>query len=224
MHDPEARHEWVDFDFGATALGSSFHRDWSDYADDALDHIARRYGSEGDPAPLLLLVEDLLRLRDSGLGGEEIALLWEATDMSLGAPGTPGKEREWLQEVVSFVVPVARSRGASASSCSAFPACVPDGTSPAAIEHRRLTADVVELIGTLDQQRPWSHVPLAAMRGALVRCAEEVCAELAFRFLLHAANGYWSRLAPETYDRLERLGTAFGYGPHVVDAIRHLVD
>ncbi|MFI9120126.1 hypothetical protein ACIGW0_12140 [Streptomyces bikiniensis] len=54
MHDPEVQHEWMDFDFGATALGSSFHRDWSDYADDALDHIARRYGSEGDPTPLLL--------------------------------------------------------------------------------------------------------------------------------------------------------------------------
>jgi hypothetical protein len=31
-------------------------------------------------------------------------------------------------------------------------------------------------------------------------------------------------MSPETYRRLERLSAAFGHGPHVVDAVRYLVD
>ncbi|MGI5359726.1 hypothetical protein ACQI4E_31125 [Streptomyces sp. CA-252508] len=224
MHDPVAARDHLASDFGATDLGTSFHRDWSNYADSALDHIAQRYGMQGDPTSLLLLVEDLLRLRDSGLSGEEIGLLWYATDMSLGAPGAPGKEREWLQEVLSFVVPLARSRGASAASCSTAPACVPDGASAAAVEHRRMTADVVDMVGVLDQRQPWSFAPLVPTQRALVRCAETVCPELAFRFLLCATGPFCSRLSPAAYERLERLSAAFGHGPYVVGAVRHLVD
>jgi hypothetical protein len=224
MHDPAAVRDHLASDFGATDLGTSFHRDWGNYADSALDHIAQRYGTQGDPTSLLLLIEDLLRLRDSGLSGEEIGLLWYATDISLGAPGTPGKEREWLQEVLSFVVPLARSRGASAASCSTYPACVPDGTSAAAVEHRRLTADVVDLVAVLDQGQSWSFTPLVPTRQALVRCAETVCPELAFRFLLRATGPFCSRLSPAAYERLERLSAAFGHGPYVVGAVRHLVD
>ncbi|MCX4718731.1 hypothetical protein OG818_23560 [Streptomyces virginiae] len=83
---------------------------------------------------------------------------------------TAGKERDWLQEVVSFVVPLAKSRGASTAACSTYPECVPDGTSPAAVEHRRLTAEVVELVGLLNQ-RSGHEVPLDSMQEALRRCA-----------------------------------------------------
>ncbi|MFD3548253.1 hypothetical protein ACFWUW_22080 [Streptomyces sp. NPDC058655] len=224
MHNPVTEQDNLTFDFGATDLGTSFHRDWSNCADTALDHIAQRYGAEGDPTPVILLIEDLLRLEDSGLSGEEISLLWYATDISLGAPGIPGKEREWVQEVLSCVVPIARSRGASAASCSTYPACVPDGTSAAAAEHRRMTADVVGLVGMLDQRQSWSYTPLAPTRRALVRCAETVCSELAFRFLLCATGPFCSRLSPATYERLERVSAAFGHGPYVVSAVRYLVD
>ncbi|MFG2974544.1 hypothetical protein ACGFYY_16325 [Streptomyces sp. NPDC048331] len=132
MHNPVAERDDLAFDFGATALGRSFHYDWTNYAVSPLDHIAQRYGERGDPTPILLLVEDLLRLRDSDLSGGEINLLWCATDIALGAPVTAGKERDWLQEVGSFVVPLAKSRGASTAACSTYPECVPDGTSPAA--------------------------------------------------------------------------------------------
>ncbi len=223
MHNPVAERDDLTFDFGATELATSFHRDWSSYADSALDHIAQQYGTQGDPARILLLVEDLLRLRASVLSGEEIGLLWRAADISLGAPDMPGKEREWLDEVVSSVVPIARSRGASGASCSTFPPCVPDGASPAALEHRRLTAEVVALVGLLSQSRR-SDAPLGPAQATLRRCAETVCAELAFRFMLCAVNCFGTRLSPEAYDRLERLSTAFGHGQHVVDAVKYLVD
>ncbi|MFG3349005.1 hypothetical protein ACGF1Z_28605 [Streptomyces sp. NPDC048018] len=225
MHNPEAQHEWMDFDFGVTALGASFHGDWVLDAEDELDHVRAYLGApEGDPTGLTLLIEDILRLRDSGLDGEELNLLWRATDPPLGgSPEIRGAERAWLERLLGVAVPLARSSGASEAGCSSYPACGAGGPSAVAVEHRRLAAEVVELVGILDQRPDRSHVPLEPTRDALVRCAETVCSELAFRFLLRAADELCSRLSPETYGRLERLGAAFGYGPHVVDAVRYLV-
>jgi hypothetical protein len=224
MHDPAAQRDEIVFDFGLTALGASFHGDWCLDAEDELDHVLTYLGPEGEPAGLSLLVEDILRLRDSGLDGGELGLLWHATDPPHGgAPEIRGAERAWLDRLLSVVVPLATARGASKESCTNHPGCVPDGTSAAAVEHRRLAGEVVELTGLIDQ-RAEGHMPLPATREALVRCAETVCSELAFRFLLHAANQFWSRMSPETYSRLERLSAAFGHGPHVVDAVRYLVD
>ncbi|GAB2766140.1 hypothetical protein [Streptomyces bullii] len=224
MHDPAAQQDETVFDFGVTALGASFHGDWCLDAEDELDHVLTYLGPEGDPAGLALLIEDILRLRDSGLDGDELCVLWHATDPPLGgAPEIRGAERLWLDRLLTVIVPLARARGASEASCATYPRCVPDGTSAAAVEHRRLTAEVVELIGLLDP-RAEGHMPLPATREAMVRCAQTVCSELAFRFLLHAANHFWSRLSLETYGRLERLSAAFGHGPHMVEAVRYLMD
>ncbi|WP_326594080.1 hypothetical protein [Streptomyces sp. NBC_01294] len=224
MHNPVAERDELTFGFGATDLGSSFHGDWVLYAETELDHITHWYGPEGGPTRLLLLIEDLLRLRDSGLDGEEINLLWRATDPQLGgSPEIRGQEREWLDRVLAWAVPVALARGASVESCTTYPVCVPDGTSAAAAEHRRLTAEVVDLVGLLNQHCE-SHTPLDATQAALRRCAETLCAELAFRSLLCAASHFSTQLSPATYSRLERLSTAFGYGPHVVDAVKYLMD
>lgn len=229
MHDRESQHEWMDFDFGVTALGSSFHGDWVLDAEDELDHVRAYLGApEGDPTGLILLVEDILRLRDSGLDGEELNLLWRATDPPYGgSPEIRGAERAWLERLLDVAVPLARASGASEADCSSYPPCGVGGQSAVAVEHRRLAADVVELVGSLGQRPDRSHVPLEPplepVRDALVRCAETVCSELAFRFLLRAADKLCSRLSPVTYRRLERLGAAFGYGPHVVDAVRYLV-
>ncbi|WP_137990578.1 hypothetical protein [Streptomyces vilmorinianum] len=226
MHDPEAQHEWMDFDFGVTALGASFHGDWVLDAEDELDYVRRYLGApEGDPTGLTLLIEDILRLRNSGLDGEELNLLWRATDPPHGgSPAIRGAERAWLERLLDELVPLARSSGASEADCTSYPACGVGGANTPAVEHRRLATEVVELVGMLDQRQDWSREPLEQTRDALVRCAETVCSELAFRFLLRAANQFCSRLSPETYGRLERLGAAFGYGPHVVDAVRYLVD
>jgi len=223
MHDPVAQRDDLHFDFGVTALGGSFHNDWPLDAATAADHIVQWYGREGDPGPVLLLIEDLLRLRDSGLDGPELDLLWLATDVALGVPGIGGEERASVDHVLSLVVPLARSRGAAAESCTSYPACVPHGTTPAAVDHLRRTPEVVALIGLLGPERR-RDTPLGATQDALERCAETVCAELAFRFMICAASTYSVRLSPAVYERCERLGTSFGYGPHLVDAVKYLVD
>ncbi|SBU96313.1 hypothetical protein YW5DRAFT_01341 [Streptomyces sp. Ncost-T6T-1] len=51
-----------------------------------------------------------------------------------------------------------------------------------------------------------------------------MCAEIAFRFLLHGFEAFGSPVPRELYGRLERVGERFGYGPHVVDRLHHLVE
>ncbi|MGF0171146.1 hypothetical protein ACQF36_11680 [Streptomyces sp. Marseille-Q5077] len=222
MHDPAAQHGDMTFDFGVTELGTSFHQDWTRYAGTVVEHVHNSYGFEGDPGRVLLLIEDLLRLRDSRLDGRDLHLLWSTTDDG-GSPWILGRERAWLDELLAAVVPLAQTRDASPASCTTYPACVPDGTSPAAAEHQLRTPEVVDLVALLNQQGD-DHIPLPDMRAALIRCAETVCAELAFRFLLRATRRYWMPLTPQIYTRLENLGNAFGYGPHVVDGVANLVE
>ncbi|MFJ7588307.1 hypothetical protein ACIQZO_13165 [Streptomyces sp. NPDC097617] len=225
MHDPAAQQDWVDFDFGITGLGASFHGDWYLTADDALDHVRAYLGAEGDPAGLVLLIEDILLLRDSALTGDELNLLWRATDPSGGgSPEIRGAERAWIEQLLGAVTTLARGRGASDQDCTAHPGCVPDGRTVAASQHRRLTADVLELIDLLDQGRSDLHMPLAPTQEALRRCALTVCSELAFRFLLNALYQSWAQLSLKSYGRIERLGTAFQYGPYVVDRLRCLTE
>ncbi|MGW0395507.1 hypothetical protein ACWDYJ_32460 [Streptomyces sp. NPDC003042] len=129
-----------------------------------------------------------------------------------------------MEQLLDAVTALARARGASEGTRTVHPRCVPDGTTAAAAEHRRLTTDVLELIGLLDEGRADLRMPLALTREALRACAVSVCSELAFRFLLNALNQGWAQLTPESYGRLERLGTAFGYGPYVVDRLQYLME
>ncbi|MCX2928567.1 hypothetical protein [Streptomyces sp. NEAU-W12] len=164
------------FDFGVTALGASFHGDWVLDAQDELDHVRTDLGAEGDPVGLVLLTEDLLRLRDSGLDDDELAVLWHATDPPLGgAPVVRGAARAWLDRLLAVVVPSARARGASEASCTTYAPCAGDGTDADtdAVGHRRLTPEVVELIALLDP-RAEGQEPVDVVRRALVRCAETV--------------------------------------------------
>ncbi|MEW2136552.1 hypothetical protein AB0892_08095 [Streptomyces sp. NPDC005409] len=222
MHDPAGQHEHVTFDFGVTRLGASFHQDWSSNADTPLEHVLNLYGPDGDPGFVLPIVEDILRLRDSCLDGQDLHLLWSA--IGDGTPWILGRERVWLDELLSAIIPLAQARGASPASYTTYPVCVPVGASAAAAEHRQLAAEVVDLVGLLDQVQPWAHTPLEQTRQSLIRCAETVCSELAFRFLVNAPHQFCSRLSLDTYGRLERLSAAFGHGPHVVDTVKYLTD
>ncbi|MFI5548072.1 hypothetical protein ACIA6E_30325 [Streptomyces sp. NPDC051815] len=176
MHDPAARNEWVVFDLGVTALGASFHGDWVLDSEDELRHVQAYLGPpKGDPTGVTLLIEDLLRLHDSGLDGDELNLLWRSTDPPHGgSPELRGAERTWLESLLAVAVPLARARGASEADCTTYHRCAPDGTSAAAVEHRCLAAEVVGMVALLDQAQPWAHTPLEQTRHALVRCAQTV--------------------------------------------------
>ncbi|MFE2528423.1 hypothetical protein ACFXEL_29810 [Streptomyces sp. NPDC059382] len=225
MHNPAAQQDWLDFDFGVAALGASFHGDWCLTADDAIDHVRAYLGTEGDPTGPVLLIEDILLLRDSVLTGSELNLLWRATDPpGGGSPEIRGAERAWFEQLLSEATTVARGRGASERDCTVQPECVPDGKTAAASQHRRLTVAVLELIDLLDEGLSDLHMPLAPTQEALRRCATTVCSELAFRFLLHALNQSSPQLSLESYGRIEGLGTAFGYGPYVVDRLLYLTE
>ncbi|MFF5922725.1 hypothetical protein ACFY8C_31050 [Streptomyces flavochromogenes] len=224
MHEPDTFHDWVDDDFGATALGSSYHNDWSRYTDDPIDHALNYLGPTGDPAFLILLIEDLQRLFSSPLSGEELGRLWGALGDPLGAsPAFDGAERPWFHRLLEAVTRLAVARGAREAQWADLPGCSPEPTGTVAAEHQRLVPEVLGVAGLLDQGRVDDRGPALATRSAIERCVTLVCPELAFRFLLHALGRFGCSLSPADYTRLRSLSSAFGHGPFVVSAHRNLL-
>ncbi|MFB8395815.1 hypothetical protein [Streptomyces yangpuensis] len=226
MHDPEAQHEWLAFDFGVTGLCGSYHNDWPLDAPGPVEHALAYWGPDGDPTGLILVLEDLVRLDRSPLTPAELDLLWEAPGDPLGgSPTFGGARRAWLDQLLAALAPLALSRGASESQWAALTVCMPDGTGPAAVGHQRLMTEVLDLTSLLDGARAAREgESFVATRAAIERCAREVCPELAFRFLLHALARFDCPVSAEVYSRLERVSTAFGHGPYVVEAHRHRVE
>lgn len=177
MHDPALTPDDLLFDFGITALGASFHGDWLLDADSEQEHIASVTAStEHGILGQSLLVEDVLRLRDSALTGPEIAALWALTNRDAfdGSPSIEGRERPWLDEVLAVVTPVIRAYGAPSAQWTTVPPCPPGHA------HRHLAGEVTALLNELTPRQD-AGVTSATATAALTRCAELVCSELAFR-------------------------------------------
>jgi hypothetical protein len=224
------------FNFGLTALGGSFHGDWVLDAVDQWDHIVQRYG-HADPhagRDRLLLIDDVRRLVESPLTGAELNALWRLTDSSAldGSPEISGHERDWLGRVLSVVTPTAEPHDPyEAPPAVVEPCALGTGTPETAphsrmltYEHRMLASHVKDLADKLNLRREAVGVTLPQSRDVLARCADEVCSEIAFRFLLHGFEAFGSFVSQDLYGRLERVGERFGYGPHVVDRIQYLVE
>ncbi|MFF8387339.1 hypothetical protein ACF053_27365 [Streptomyces kanasensis] len=218
MHDSALTPDDLTFDFGITALGGSFHGDWILDAESEQQHIAMMTGStQHGIVNQVLLIEDLLRLRDSALTDAEISTLWELTNSNAfdGSPSIKDREREWLDEVLAVVVPVVQRFGAPESSWTSVAPCPP---------HHQAVVGEVKAVLNLVRPRQNAGVTLTEARAAVNRCADTVCPELAFRFALHAFTAFHSSISPQVFDRLGRLGSRLGYGEYVVGRIDYLVD
>ncbi|MFD3537504.1 hypothetical protein [Streptomyces sp. NPDC058664] len=224
MHEPAVHRDWVEDDFGVTALGSSYHNDWSRYTNDPIEHALTYLGPTGDPAFPVLLIEDLQRLVSSPLSGEELGRLWGALGGALGgSPTFAGAERAWFHRLLAAVTRLAVARGAREAQWAELPACTPEPPGTVAAEHQRLMPEVLAMTGLLDRARAGEGGLALATRQAIERCVTLVCPELGFRFLLHALGRFGCGLTVPEYTRLEELSSAFGHGPFVVDAHRYLL-
>ncbi|WP_128816937.1 hypothetical protein [Streptomyces sp. S063] len=232
MHDPTINSDDLSFDFGLTGLGGSFHGDWVLFAADQWDHITQWCGPPDAQGVgrRLLLADDVRRLVESPLTGAELNALWRLTDSNAldGSPEIGGRERDWPRRASALAGGTAAPHrgGAGAAPCARGTGGpeTDEGVSSPTYAHRLLTDDVKQLIDRLDPCRDAVGVTLPQARDALTRCAEEVCAEMAFRFLLHGFEAFGSSVPRELYGRLERVGERFGYGPHVVDRVHHLTE
>lgn len=237
MHDRTTTSDDLCFDFGLTGLGGSFHGDWVLFAADQWDHIAQWYGPAGADSEKrrLLLGDDVRRLVGSSLTGAELNALWRLTDSNAldGSPEIAGRERDWLERTLApgAGTPEPHHGGAGTAPADVASCALGTGGSETdagvpslAYGHRLLADDVKELIDRLDPRQDAVGVTLPQARQALTRCVEEVCSEIAFRFLLHGFEAFGSRVPRDLRSRLERVGERFGYGPHVVDRLDHLVE
>ncbi|MCX4654206.1 hypothetical protein OG249_20245 [Streptomyces microflavus] len=219
------------FDFGLTGLGGSFHGDWVLFAVDQWDHVTQWYGPPGADRDKrrLLLRDDVRRLLDCALVDAELNTLWRLTDSDAldGSPEIGGQERVWLERTLTVAEPYGPGEAVlpPPGPC-ALRGGTPEPDSEArslTYEHRMLADDVKELIGLLDPRQQAVGATLPEARAALTRCVDEVCSEIAFRFLLHGFEAFGSFVSQDLYGQLERVGERFRYGPHVVDRLHYLV-
>ncbi|MGW0641856.1 hypothetical protein [Streptomyces badius] len=204
MHDPTINSDDLSFDFGLTGLGGSFHGDWVLFAADQWDHITQWCGPPDAQGVgrRLLLADDVRRLVESPLTGAELNALWRLTDSNAldGSPEIGGRERDWPRRASALAGGTAAPHrgGAGAAPCARGTGGpeTDEGVSSPTYAHRLLTDDVKQLIDRLDPCRDAVGVTLPQARDALTRCAEEVCAEIAFRFLLHGFEAFGSSVPP----------------------------
>ncbi|MEV4432362.1 hypothetical protein [Streptomyces sp. NPDC049585] len=208
----------MEFDFGLTALGEQFHMDWR-YSGDTPQDVVRSWartagGDEGSPEEIRLLREDIQLLLASSLSDEELHALWRVAAAyypDFPADGVePPRGRAWLQDVDREIRPFLREpvdaapapRDASASAQSAVCALA-----------ERLTPQ---------RELPLEPLPARAVIAALQRCATEVGAALAFRFLLRAYAAYESPVTADSWRTFEELNRHFGYGKFLLLTIDYL--
>lgn len=205
----------MEFDFGLSDLGSRFHMDWRHDGPDPAAVVRNWAGlvavDEAGREEIRLLRQDVRRLVDSPLTDEEIQALWRAAAPYYPVgPGTP-RGRAWLTEIERVVRPVAK--GAEAVG------------GPASADDSDVQA-VVRLAGTLDQVHdlPLEPVPVAVVREALTRCAEEVDGDLAFRLLLRAWAAYGTPVSAADHAELRRLTASLGHGALLLATVDYLTE
>lgn len=194
----------MEFDFGITALGQRFHMDWRHGGDDPGD-VVRRWaalvsGDDDGRHELLLLHADLRSLIASPLPDHDLRVLWRTA-----APYYPVGERtpvgrSWLAEADREIRPF-----------------LPDATSEG-IPLNPVDREVRESVTTLAErlrptrELPLEQVPARVVSAAVRRCAGEVSAALAFRFLLHAYEGYDAPVPVDLRSLFAEVNGALGYG------------
>ncbi|MFJ8104204.1 contact-dependent growth inhibition system immunity protein [Streptomyces sp. NPDC096132] len=195
---------FTEFGFGVPWVMGFFHQDWIYDGPTAADVVAKHLAEESVEETLAVR-RDARVLADS-LSSEKLEVLWTA-----GAQYMPGfvgiTGAQWTRTVVGL--------------CDA-----------------RLSteADVRPLTGADIEDGPSQRDAVVAeieraeflapeVREALVDCARDGTADLAFRVLLSAVeHAPGATLSPDQYRRMETIGSALHYGEFVVDRVRFLVE
>ncbi|MEE1751212.1 hypothetical protein [Streptomyces sp. SP18CS02] len=186
--------------------------------------------AERDASSLQLLIDDVLLLRGSVLSDGELDVLWRVISAgSLHVPEAWGRGQGWLDAVLTGAVTLVAGPGADAGTWSVRRCAQARGSAHASAHgnrairrHRLLTGEVLNLVGGLEDPLD-EVVPLAVVRSVLVRMAQAVCSELAFRFLLRCHLLLSAPLSRGTYQRARRVSQGFGHCVGVVESMRLIV-
>lgn len=201
----------MEFDFGLTALGTRFHMDWwHDGPDPAA--VVRGWAElvavdEAGREEIRLVHRDVRLLLGSPLADEEIHTLWRAAAAYYPVDPVTPRGRAWLSGIDRVLCTVA----------AAGPAPVRGGSDVDA---------VVRLAHALHQEYelPLEPIPVDVVRNAVIRCAEDVDSDLAFRFLLHAYAAYGTPVPASRHVEFRRISESLGHGEFMLAAIDYLTE
>ncbi|KMO99437.1 hypothetical protein [Streptomyces roseus] len=196
-------------DFGLSGLTRIVDAGWAPGT--TLLEIVAAAADWGGGAYAPTLLEDALRVLESGLSPREVDILWCAASKRSYRPEFFGIDgRAWLRQVVD--VSVERIRQDDPSFRVA-----PAGTAPAASFAADVLAEVASVADALRSVEGHPHYRVPDVVLTLEKTVMDVDPDLGFRMLLRVLKAYQITIGEARLARYRDLGERLGYDECVVE-------
>lgn len=218
--DP-GRRDFV-FDFGLSALASLFSGSWQ-YEGTVRENIERLVLADAGLAPgsqAAVLLDDVLRLRESPLSTETITTLWQAASNGGLGGGIDVEGRDWLGQIADVCRERLREVAPAYEAAPIVPRAYPAGLTEQVRGELQEVAPALaaRTVNSYDHETTGSTVT-----NALDQVVGLVDPDLGFRLFLRVLDGLSVPLTREQYGRYVSIGDAFGYGGYLVSEVEGLV-
>ncbi|MFJ3631356.1 hypothetical protein [Streptomyces sp. NPDC090112] len=197
---------FTDDNFGLTWLMSSFHADWSSYAESEAEAVEKSLWDGLDPRHVMLLRRDAVRLLER-LPAASVERLWESgVEVSEFFGRRVQSGEQWMRLIIQRCDAwLLRGECVSLSEVDQDDGF---GNSDTVLNELGRSIDILgsDLVSDLE------------------KCARYCSPDLAFRFLLQALECRGEKIARPRYERLEGIGSVLRYGEFLVSKLDYLVD
>ncbi|WP_105973069.1 hypothetical protein [Streptomyces geranii] len=211
--DP-GRRDFV-FDFGLSALASLFSGPWG-YEGTVRENIERLVLADAGLAPgsqAAVLLDDVLRLRESPLSADTITTLWLAASNGDPGGGVDVEGRDWLGRIADVCRERLREVAPGYEAAPVVPRAHPAGLTE---EVRGELREMAPALATRTVNSHGHEVTGSAATNALEQVVGLVDPDLGFRLFLRVLDGLSVPLTRERRGRYVSIGERFGYGEYLV--------
>ncbi|MFF2403139.1 hypothetical protein ACWCY1_37750 [Streptomyces goshikiensis] len=197
---------FTDDNFGLTWLMSSFHADWSSYAESEAEAVENALWDGLDPRHVMLLRRDAVRLLER-LPAESVEQLWESgIEVSDFFGRRVQSGDQWMRLIIK--------------RCDAW-LLRGESVSLSEVDQEDGFSHSDEVLNELGRAIDLLGSDLVSDLG---KCARHCSPDLAFRFLLQSLECRGEKIGQPRYERLEGIGSALHYGEFLVSKLEHLVN
>ncbi|MFI1360311.1 hypothetical protein ACH4TV_43040 [Streptomyces sp. NPDC020898] len=214
--DP-GRRDFV-FDFGLSALTSLFSGSWQ-YEGTVRENIERLVLADAGLAPgsqAAVLLDDVLRLRESPLSTDTITTLWQAASNGSLGGGIDAEGRDWLGQIVDVCRQRLREVAPAYEAAPFVPRTYPVGLTE---EVRGELREVVPALAVRTANSYDHDITDSTVTNALEQVVDLVDPDLGFRLFLRVLDALSVPLTRGQCGRYVSIGEAFGYGGDLVSGV-----
>ncbi|MFJ3925788.1 hypothetical protein [Streptomyces sp. NPDC090022] len=196
-------------DFGLSGLARMIDAGWP--AGTTVMDVVAAVADWGGGAYAPTLLEDALRVLESGLSPREVDILWCAASKRSYRPEFFGIDgRAWLRQVADVCAERIRQDDPSFK-------VAPVGSAPAASFADDVLAEVESIADALRRVEEHPHYMVPDVVRTLGRTVTDVDPDLGFRMLLRVLKAYQITVGEARLARYQTLGERLGYDECVVE-------